>query len=116
MRDVRASDRLTDSPCCLATPEGALNAAVERTLRALGREVPTVKRVLEINPTHPLIQGLRELAASDAGGARVDEWIEMLYEQALLTEGNPVEDPSRFAKRLTSLLSQAVASAQPPRS
>ncbi len=113
VKDVRASDRLKDSPCCLATLEGALNTTVERTLRALGRDVPVVKRVLEINPEHPLIVGLKDLAAQNAGAANVDEWIEMLYDQALLTEGNSVDDPGRFARRLTSLLSQAVSSAQP---
>jgi molecular chaperone HtpG len=41
----------------------------------------------------------------------VSEWIEVLYEQALLTEGTPIEDPQRFARRLTTLLQQAVTAA-----
>lgn len=110
VKEVRASDRLTDSPACLVTPAGGLNPAVERVLRAHGRDVPEVKRILEVNPTHPLIQALQARVEKNGDDAQVGEWIEVLYDQALLTEGAPIENPQQFARRLTALLQQAVSS------
>lgn len=109
VKEVRASDRLTDSPACLVTPAGGLNPAVERVLRAHGREVPDVKRILEVNPSHPLIQGLQARIEKGDDDPQVGEWIEVLYDQALLTEGAPIENPQQFARRLTALLQQAVS-------
>ena len=110
VKEVRATDRLTDSPACLVVPPGGISPTLERVLRAHGKEVPPPQRILEVNPTHPLIAGLHAAAERDAASPQVSEWIEMLYEQALLTEGTPIEDPQRFARRLTTLLQQAVTS------
>ncbi len=111
VREVRASSRLTDSPVCLVLPEGATHAHVERLLRERGRSVPRVKRILEVNPSHPLIGNLKALLEKDGQSAQVKEWIELLHDQALLTEGGRVEDPNLFAKRVTALLSQVAANA-----
>ena len=111
VEEVRASERLTDSPACLVVPEGGHHAFVERLLRERGHKAPPVKRILEVNPQHPLVVGLRGALERDPASPRMDEWIEMLYEQALLTEGSPIADPNRFARRLTSLLEEAVAGA-----
>lgn len=112
VREVRLSDRLTDSPCCLVLPEGAHHAYVERLLREHGREVPHVKRILEVNGRHPLIEHLRGLVERGEDPARVSDWIEVLYDQALLTEGNRLEDPNAFARRLTTLLTEAATGAR----
>jgi molecular chaperone HtpG len=112
VREVRVSDRLTDSPVCLVLPEGGKHAYVERLLRESGRTVSRAKRILELNPSHPVIQHLRELTAREGSAAQVGEWIEMLHDQALLTEGSSIEDPNRFARRMTSLMTQ-VASLRP---
>jgi molecular chaperone HtpG len=109
VREVRASDRLTDSPCCLVVPEGGSHAFVERMLRERGRSVPRMKRILEVNPQHPVVEHLRALHEKDAGSAVVAEWIELLYDQALLTEGSSVEDPNRFARRVATLMAQVAA-------
>ena len=111
VRDVRASTRLKESPACLVIPHGALNPAMERLLRANGRDVPPSARVLEVNPTHPLITAIQ--ARVDAGGpdADVSEWIELLHDQALLTEGSTPDDPHRFARRVTDLMQKALGAA-----
>jgi molecular chaperone HtpG len=109
VREVRASDRLTDSPCCLVVPEGGSHAFVERLLRERGRSVPRMKRILEVNPKHPVVEHLRALHEKDAGSALVAEWVELLYDQALLTEGSSVEDPNRFARRVATLMAQVAA-------
>nr|MBK7065988.1 molecular chaperone HtpG [Deltaproteobacteria bacterium] len=107
VREVRSSSRLKDSPACLVVPPGAMNPAMERLLRANGREVPPSARVLELNPTHPLMEAIQARAA--AGDESLDEWIELLYDQALLTEGSTPDDPHRFAQRMTDLMQRALA-------
>ncbi|MEZ4264889.1 MAG: molecular chaperone HtpG [Myxococcota bacterium] len=107
--EVRASSRLTDSPVCLVVPEHAMHAHVERLLRQQdrGMGMPATKRILEVNPTHPLVTRLQDLA--DAGTTEsLDESIRLLYDQALLAEGSPVEDPAGFAKRLLSVMGKAL--------
>ncbi|HLM45900.1 MAG TPA: molecular chaperone HtpG [Myxococcaceae bacterium] len=109
VREVRVSDRLTDSPCCLVVPEGGSHAFVERMLRERGRSVPRTKRILEVNPSHPIIDYLRAVTEKEASSPQVAEWVELLYDQALLTEGSSVEDPNRFARRMTALMTQVAA-------
>ncbi|HLL06925.1 MAG TPA: molecular chaperone HtpG [Myxococcaceae bacterium] len=114
VREVRVSDRMTDSPVCLVLPEGGSPAFLERLLREHGKGAPRAKRILEVNPTHPVIEHLRKLHEQDAGSAQVGEWIELLHDQALLTEGSTLEDPNRFAKRMTGLLTQLASLAVAP--
>jgi molecular chaperone HtpG len=103
--EVRPSDRLTDSPCCLVLASGAPHGYVERLLREAGREIPRSARILELNPKHPIIENLRLLV--DRNDEHVGDWIEVLYDQALVAEGAPLEDPGAFARRVTSLLTSA---------
>jgi molecular chaperone HtpG len=106
--EVRASERLTDSPCCLAVSGGGPSGYVERLLREAGRDVPKTSRIFELNLEHPIVRGLQALVGKgDAEAARVADWIEILYDQALVAEGAPIDDPSGFARRITSLLSAA---------
>ena len=105
--EVRLSARLTDSPCCLVVPEGGHHAYLERLLRAQDPTTPKTKRILELNPTHPVIENLRQLHEQDPEGVGLTGWIEMLYDQVLLTEGSPVGDPGRLARRMTDLIRQA---------
>ncbi len=109
--EVRASERLTDSPACLVQPEGTLEPHIERMLRAQQIELPAQKRILELNLDHPLLKSLRSLAGQQTPPERVDEWIEMLYDQALLAEGSPIDAPERFARRLADLLTAAASAA-----
>jgi len=115
--EVRASDRLTESPCFLVMAGTGPHGYVERLLREAGRDVPKTSRILELNGDHVIVRALQALVTQgDAAAPRAAEWIEILYDQALLAEGAPIEDPSGFARRITSLLSaasQAVTSATP---
>ncbi|MBH25354.1 MAG: molecular chaperone HtpG [Myxococcales bacterium] len=110
VKEVRLSERLTDSPACLVLPEGGLPSYIERLLRANQQDIPATKRILEINPTHPLIENLKSLSEAGEATEDVSSWIELLYDQALLTEGSPIDDPARFASRMTRLMQTAVAS------
>ena len=105
---VRPSDCLTDSPCCLVLANAGPHGYVERLLREAGRDVPKASRILEVNPEHPIVRNLEALVErGDPGDPRVGDWIELLYDQALVAEGAPIDDPSGFARRLTSLLAAA---------
>jgi molecular chaperone HtpG len=105
--DVRVSERLTDSPACLVVPRGGLPAHIERLLRAHQHDLPEQKRILELNPNHALIKRMNEVFSGDPSSAKLSEWIELLFDQALLIEGSPLPDPSRFSKRLVALLQAA---------
>lgn len=107
--EVRVSTRLTDSPVCLVIPEGGVAPHVERFLRATQEGLPKTKRILEINPEHDVIRNLETLRGQDPSSPKLGEWVDLLLDQALLAEGSPIDDPARFATRLTSLLAEASA-------
>ncbi len=106
---VKASGRLLDSPACLIVPDGGLSPQIERMIRAQGREVPKSRRILELNLEHPLLQNLQRLDEQAPDSEPVREWMRLIYDQALLAEGSPIEDPTGFAKRLTKLFTTASA-------
>jgi molecular chaperone HtpG len=106
---VRISQRLTGSPVCLVTGEHDMSASMERILRAANQPVPPTKRVLEINANHKLLLKMRELFASKGESDVLREFSELLYDQALLTEGSNVVSPETFCNRLTNLMLKAVS-------
>ncbi len=104
IKDVRLSGRLRDSACCLVTDEGGIDPNMEKILQAMGRDVPVNKRILEINPSHPLFDALNAILGKDGKGPMLTEYIELLYSQALLLEGSKPKDPVAFAKSLSKLM------------
>ncbi len=107
VREVKITHRLTESPCCLTLADGAAAPYLDRLLRERGKGMPQPKRVFEINPAHAVIKSLADLVVRDPAAARIDEWIEVLFDQAVLAEGGQIDDPSRFARRVASLLTLA---------
>ncbi|HET9877072.1 MAG TPA: molecular chaperone HtpG [Mycobacterium sp.] len=111
VKEVRLSSRLTDSPACLITDAFEMTPALARIYRASGQQVPVGKRILELNPNHPLVTGLRqahEKADDDAARTEVTETAELLYGAALLAEGGMPEDPARFAELIAHRLTATV--------
>jgi len=104
---VKASTRLHDSPACLIVPDGGLPPQIERLMRAQGRELPKSQRILELNLEHPLLKNLERLEQAAPGSEKVQEWMHLIHDQALLAEGTPLDDPAAFAKRLTRLFTTA---------
>ncbi len=98
VKDVRVTQRLTDSPACLVTDERDMSANLARILRAAGQKAPASQPILEINPSHPIVARLNHETA------RFEDWAALLYEQALLAEGAALEDPAAFVKRMNALL------------
>ncbi len=103
VKTVRVTDRLTDSPACLVSDEHGMSARQERVLRDAGHEVPTQKRILELNADHPVVKKLAELSDETTFG----DWSALLYDQALLAEGSLPSDPAAFSRRLTALMNRA---------
>lgn len=111
VKEVRLSTRLTESPACLVTDAFGVTPTLARLYRASGQDVPVGKRILELNPNHPLITALREAqkkADDDAALAGVAQTAELLYGTALLAEGGALEDPARFAELIADRLARTV--------
>ena len=98
--DVRITHRLTDSPACVVSADGDMSAHMARMMEQLGQAVPRQKPVLELNPEHALVKKLEGLESKD----QVKEWSLFLLEQAQLAEGDQLERPADFIKRMNKLL------------
>lgn len=107
--EVRLSSRLTESPACLITPAFGITPALARMYRASGQVVPIGKRILELNPVHPLVTGLRQAyRPDDSDLSQLTETAELLYGTALLAEGEIPDDPAKFAGLLADRLARTV--------
>ncbi|MEU8239598.1 molecular chaperone HtpG [Actinoplanes missouriensis] len=108
VKEVRLSHRLTTSAACLVSDADDITPALEKMYRAMGQEGPRVKRILELNPAHPLVSGLRAAFERGADDVTLPDTAELLYGTALLAEGGDLEDPARFAKLLADRLARTV--------
>jgi molecular chaperone HtpG len=107
--DVRLSSRLTESACCLVSDQHGLSANMERILKAMNQEMPESKRILELNPTHPLMEAMNSLYEKDKEAPQLGDYSELLLDQALLTEGSTIKDPLRFSRLLSDLMVRAAS-------
>lgn len=108
VKEVRLSNRLTDSPACLITDAFGITPALARLYRASGQDIPVGKRILELNPKHPLVTGLSQAHQDRADDPSVAETAELLYGTALLAEGGALDDPARFAEILADRLARTL--------
>jgi molecular chaperone HtpG len=104
VRDVRLSGRLTDSPCCLVGEEGDIDPRMEKMLKAMGQEVPQQKKVLEINPGHPIFETMQMIFEKDGNAPILEEYTSLLLDQALLLSGSKPKDPVLFANYVSRLM------------
>ena len=102
VKDVRSSERLTESPVCLVADDGDMDIHLERLLKQHGQLDQTQPRVLELNPKHPLILRMKDRIGGDGAGSELEDLARLLLDQARIVEGDPVPDPAAFAKRLAS--------------
>jgi molecular chaperone HtpG len=96
VKQVRLSTRLTTSPACIVGDTNDMTPMLEKMYRAMGQNVPSVKRILELNPTHPLVSGLRAAHAERGATPELAELAELLHGVALLAEGGELTDSARF--------------------
>jgi molecular chaperone HtpG len=115
VKDARLSGRLKDSPCCLVAEEGGLDPQMEKMLKAMGQDVPLQKRILELNPDHQILSILNSLMDKSENDDMVKEYIDLLYNQALLLEGSKVKELAAFAKAMTKLMQENAQQRTTPR-
>jgi molecular chaperone HtpG len=107
VKDVRRSARLTDSPVCLVADQGDMDMHLERLLRSYQRDVPTQKRILELNPEHRLIRALASLVGKSGASETLEDAAHLLLDQARIVEGEAPSDPTAFSTRLSNVLAHA---------
>ncbi|HEY1286889.1 MAG TPA: molecular chaperone HtpG [Burkholderiales bacterium] len=98
VKDVRVSERLTESPSCLIADEHDIGGNLARILKAAGQKVPSSKPILEVNPEHAIVARLQP------ADARFEAWAGLLFDQALLAEGGQLDDPAGFVRRTNDLM------------
>jgi molecular chaperone HtpG len=111
VKEVRVTTRLKDSPCCLVADEHDMGAYMEKLMKAMGQEKPASKPILEINAQHPIFINLNGLYEKDAKSPLLEEWVKLLFDQALIAEGHALKDPLAYSKRVNELLIKASAEA-----
>ncbi len=105
--DVRTTRKLSDTPICLGVAEGAMDMRMERFLADHKQLPKRAAKLVEINPTHPVIVALA--AKVGAGGSvEIDDALWLLFDQALIAEGEPVTDAGAFARRLSGFLARGL--------
>jgi len=108
VKDVRVSERLTDSAVCLVSDEGDMDLRIERMLKQHNQLEQSFKRILEINPRHPLVTSLAESVGKDGAGEKVEDAAWLLLDQARIIEGEQVPDPTAFSRRLNSVMASGL--------
>ncbi len=107
IKEVRLSSRLTSSPACLVGDEHDMTPRMQRMLEQLGQKAPKVTRILELNPTHPLIEKLEGVFKADRNDPRIELYAKLLLGQAHLAESGQVPDPVAFSKVLADVMVRA---------
>ena len=109
IKQARLSSRLTTSPAVIVGDTFGFSPALEKMYRAAGQPVPHTKRILELNPDHPLVTALRTaFAERGAEDPTLAETAELLYGTALLAEGGDLDDPAKFSRLLADRLARTV--------
>jgi molecular chaperone HtpG len=111
VKEVKVTTRLKDSPACLVSEANAMGAHMEKLMKAMGQAVPESKRILEINAEHPILVNLHARYTADPKDAELEEWVNLLFEQALIAEGQMVPDPMAYSRRVNNLLVKVSAPA-----
>jgi molecular chaperone HtpG len=108
VKEVRLSARLTTSAACLVGDVFDFTPQLAKMYRASGQDLPVSKRILELNPEHELVKGLKTAHAEHPDDPTVAETAELLYGSAVLAEGSELRDPAHFAKVLANRLTRTV--------
>ncbi len=106
VKEVRLSTRLKESPACLVGDEYSMSPHIEAMMRRMGQPVPEMERVLELNPTHPVVESVQAMYEADKDNPKLGESVELLRDLAHVAEGSKIENPSAFASRIAALMAR----------
>ena len=104
VKDVVASKRLSDSPSCIVADENDPTVQMQQMLKAMGQDAPEAAPILEVNPTHEIVEKLEKVTDQDF----INDVSFLLLEQAMLMEGADLKKPAEFVKRLNRVLTKAL--------
>jgi molecular chaperone HtpG len=109
VKEVRLSHRLTTSAAVLVGDPGDLTPTLEKMYRAMGQELPKVKRTLELNPGHGLVTGLKAAHEARPDDPGLGDTARLLYGMALLAEGGELAEPAKFVALLSTRLESGLS-------
>ena len=108
IKEVKPSVRLKDSIACLSGDDMDMSAYMEKILKASGQKAPDVKRVLELNMAHPVMEKIKGIFENDRNNDSLKDYSWMLYDLAVIAEGGKLENPSRFSKLVGDLMAKGI--------
>ncbi|WP_341748300.1 molecular chaperone HtpG [Candidatus Tisiphia endosymbiont of Dascillus cervinus] len=108
VKDVRISKKLTSSPACLAVGDGAMDIRMERFLIEQKQLIAASAKIFELNPKHKIIEKINADVISNNKDYANEELVRLMYDQACILEGEPVNDTGGFAKRLNDIMQKAI--------
>ena len=109
VKEVKVSERLTDSAVCLVAGDGEMDMHLEKLLKQHQQLDTTSQKILEVNPDHPLIKDLLKILDNEKEKIVFDDASWLLLDQARIIEGQPVSDPNKFARRMNTLLQRGIS-------
>lgn len=107
--DVRSTDRLTDTSACLVASDTGMDMHLERILKAHNQLDSMTAKVLEVNPSHPLVKKLAKLAGEKGALDTLADPVWLVLDQAKILEGDPLDDATAFARRLSAAMEKGLA-------
>ncbi len=108
IKEVKPSTRLKDSVACLSGDTWDMSAYMEKLLKASGQKPPEVKRVLELNMEHPVVEKIKTLFENDRDNPELKDYSQLLFDMAVVGEGGKLDNPARFSKMMGDLMSRAM--------
>ena len=109
IKDVRVTQRLTDSPVCLVADDGDIDVHMARILKQHKQLNESQQRILEVNPNHPIIVHLKAKLDSGTSASDLEDYTEVLYGQAIIQEGESLTDPASYTRKLNKILAATIA-------
>ncbi|WP_262692975.1 molecular chaperone HtpG [Kordiimonas aestuarii] len=108
VKEVRASDRLTETAACLVADDTGMDMHMERILKAHKQLDAISAKILEVNPSHPMIRKLADKAAEKGAIDTLGDAVWLILDQAKILEGDPLDDTAAFARRMSSVLERGL--------
>ena len=108
VKEVKPSTHLADSLACLSGDDHDMSVYMEKILKSTGQKPPEVKRVLELNMDHPVLDKIKTLFENDRDNPRLGDYSQLLLDMAIIGEGEKLDNPARFSKLVAELMSTAL--------